>query len=154
MRRKEREITENELITEIISSADVCRIAFADGNTPYIVTMNFGYSGGEKPGIYFHCAPEGRKIEMMKKNSHVCFQMDTDHRLTSGARGCDWGMKYKSVVGYGRLSVVEKDEERKEGLNLIMNQYGGSGKYDYDQKIFARTTILHLEITEISAKEA
>lgn len=154
MRRKEREITEKELIEEIISSADVCRIAFADGDTPYIVTMNFGYSGGEKQGIYFHCAPEGRKIEMMKKNSHVCFQMDTGHLLTNGARGCDWGMKYKSVVGYGRLSVVENDEKRKEGLNLIMRHYGGSVKYDYDQKIFARTTILYLEITEISAKEA
>jgi nitroimidazol reductase NimA-like FMN-containing flavoprotein (pyridoxamine 5'-phosphate oxidase superfamily) len=91
---------------------------------------------------------------MMKKNSHVCFQMDTDHRITSGEKGCDWGMKYKSVVGYGRLSAADTDEERRKGLDLIMDQYGGSGKYDYDPKLFSRTMVLRLEIIEISAKEA
>ena len=154
MRRKDREISDKELIEEVIRNSDVCHVAFADDNTPYIVTMNFGYSGGEKPALYFHCAPEGRKLDMMKKNSHVCFQMDTDHRITIGEKGCDWGMKYKSVVGYGRLSVADTDEERKKGLDLIMDQYGGSGKYDYDPKVFSQTMVLRLEITEISAKEA
>jgi nitroimidazol reductase NimA-like FMN-containing flavoprotein (pyridoxamine 5'-phosphate oxidase superfamily) len=154
MRRKDREISDQSLIEAVISQSDVCHIAFADSNTPYIVTMNFGYSGSEKPGLYFHCAPEGRKLEMMRKNNRVCFQMDTDHRLTKGEKGCDWGMKYKSVVGYGILSVVGNDEDRKKGLNLIMDQYGGSGKYNYDPKVFSRTIILYLEITEITAKQA
>jgi nitroimidazol reductase NimA-like FMN-containing flavoprotein (pyridoxamine 5'-phosphate oxidase superfamily) len=154
MRRKEREISDITFIEEVIRAADVCTIAFADNNIPYIVTMNFGYLGGEKPRLYFHCAPEGRKIDMMKKNNNVCFQMDTDHRLTRGEKGCDWGMKYKSVVGYGLLSVVENEGERKRGLNLIMHHYGGAGKYDYDPKVFSRTIILRLEITEIAAKQA
>jgi nitroimidazol reductase NimA-like FMN-containing flavoprotein (pyridoxamine 5'-phosphate oxidase superfamily) len=154
MRRKEREISDKALIESVIRKSDVCRVAFADNNIPYIVTLNFGYSGGEKPGLYFHCAPEGRKLEMMKKNSHVCFQMDTDHHLTKGDKGCDWGMKYKSIIGYGKLSVVGNEEGRKKGLDLIMDQYGGSGKYDYDPKVFSRTIILFLEITEITAKEA
>jgi nitroimidazol reductase NimA-like FMN-containing flavoprotein (pyridoxamine 5'-phosphate oxidase superfamily) len=154
MRRKEREISDRALIDAVIRESDVCRIAFADNNIPYIVTMNFGYAGGEKPGLYFHCAPAGRKLEMMIKNCNVCFQMDTGHHLTTGAKGCDWGMKYKSVVGYGRLSVVENDEARIKGLDLIMDHYGGSGKYDYDSGVFSRTSILFLEITEISAKEA
>jgi nitroimidazol reductase NimA-like FMN-containing flavoprotein (pyridoxamine 5'-phosphate oxidase superfamily) len=154
MRRKDREISDKVMIEAVIRESDVCHVAFADNNTPYIVTMNFGYSGGEKPGLYFHCAPGGRKLEMMKKSSHVCFQMDTDHLLTKGPKGCDWGMKYKSVVGYGRLSVVENNEERIKGLNLIMDQYGGSGKTDYDPKVFSRTIILFLEISEITAKQA
>jgi len=154
MRRKEREILDKNLIAAVISESDVCHIAFADKDTPYIVTMNFGFDSGEKPGLYFHCAPVGRKIEMMKKNNQVCFQMETGHFLTRGEKGCDWGMKYRSVVGYGRLSVVENDGERKKGLDLIMHHYGGTGKYDYDPKVFSRTTILYLEITEIKAKEA
>lgn len=154
MRRKDREISDKALIEAVILESDVCRVAFADNNMPYIVTMNFGYAGGEKPGLYFHCAPSGRKLEMMRKNSYVCFQMDTGHLLTTGAKGCDWGMKYKSVVGYGTLSVVENADDRKKGLDLIMNHYGGSGKHDYDPAVFSRTTILYLEITEISAKEA
>jgi uncharacterized protein len=154
MRRKEREISDMDLISEVIRSADTCRLAFADNNTPYIVTMNFGYSEGVKPVLYFHCAPEGKKMEMMKKNNYVCFQMDSDHQLTTGDRCCDWGMKYKSVVGYGRLSPVEDMEEKERGLDLIMEHYGGSGKQGYDPKVFLRTTLLRLEITEISAKQA
>jgi len=138
MRRKEREISDKALIEAVIRASDVCRLAFADNNIPYIVALNFGYSGGDKPGLYFHCAPEGRKIDMMRKNDYVCFQMDSDHLLTRGDMPCDWGMKYKSVVGYGRLSIVTSDEMRKRGLDLIMEQYGGTGKFEYDPKVFTR----------------
>jgi nitroimidazol reductase NimA-like FMN-containing flavoprotein (pyridoxamine 5'-phosphate oxidase superfamily) len=154
MRRKEREISDTVLIEEIIADAAVCRVAFADGNTPYIVALNFGYLPGEKPCIYFHCAPEGRKIEMMKRNNQVCFQMETGHEVYKGENGCDWGMKYKSVVGYGELSVVENEEERKRGLDILMDHYGGTGIYNYDPKVFSRTTILRLKISGMTAKQA
>jgi nitroimidazol reductase NimA-like FMN-containing flavoprotein (pyridoxamine 5'-phosphate oxidase superfamily) len=154
MRRKDREISNKTLIDEIIAASDVCRIAFADENTPYIVTLNFGYSGGEKPCLFFHCATEGRKIEMMKKNNKVCFQMDNGHRMYRGEKGCDWGMKYKSVVGYGILKTVENESERKTALDLIMQHYGGKGKFDYDPVVFSRTKVLKLEISEITAKQA
>ena len=108
MRRKDREITEPESIEKIIRKADVCRIALANGDIPYIVTLNFGYSGGTHPCLYFHCAPDGRKLDMIEKNNWVCFEMDTDHELISGEKGCDWGMKYSSVVGYGRISVIRE----------------------------------------------
>ena len=61
MRRKERQINDIRDLELIISNTDVCRVAFADNNMPYIVTMNFGYSGGDNPGFYFHCAGEGKK---------------------------------------------------------------------------------------------
>ena len=78
MRRHDSAVTEITDIESIISCSDVCRIAFADNDIPYIVTMNFGYTGGENPCLYFHCAPEGRKIELIGKNNYVCFEMDTD----------------------------------------------------------------------------
>ena len=43
MRRNDREISGNQEVEEIIQKADVCRLAFATDNVPYIVTMNFGY---------------------------------------------------------------------------------------------------------------
>jgi uncharacterized protein len=153
MRRKEREISDPAIIDDIIRSAEICRVAFADNNIPYIIAMNFGFSGGDKPSLYFHCAPSGRKLEMMKKNDYVCFQLDTDHLLIRGDKACDWGMKYRSIVGYGRLSVVENNEERRKGLDLIMDHYGGLGKYDYEPGLFSRTTLLRLDIKEISAKQ-
>jgi nitroimidazol reductase NimA-like FMN-containing flavoprotein (pyridoxamine 5'-phosphate oxidase superfamily) len=153
MRKKEREVNDIESIELIISNSDVCRIAFADNNMPYIVTMNFGYSGGDNPCLYFHCANEGRKLDMIKKNNHVCFQMDTDHEVYGGDTGCDWGMKFSSVVGYGNISVVVDQRSRKAGLDCLMRHYAGDRDFTYDENVLARTTILRLDITEMTGKK-
>ncbi|HZK61118.1 MAG TPA: pyridoxamine 5'-phosphate oxidase family protein, partial [Anaerovoracaceae bacterium] len=137
----------------IIMKADVCRIALANGNFPYIVTMNFGYAPGPEPWLYFHCASEGKKLDMIRKNNFVCFEMDTGHKLYKGTNGCDWGMKYSSIVGYGNISIVAEKEEKRVGLNCIMNHYGGEWEYSYDEKVLERTTILRLDITEITGKK-
>jgi nitroimidazol reductase NimA-like FMN-containing flavoprotein (pyridoxamine 5'-phosphate oxidase superfamily) len=152
MRRKDRRISEISDLEQIISDSDVCRVAFADNNIPYIVTMNFGYSGGEKPCFYFHCANEGRKLEMIRKNNFVCFELDTDHELYKGENGCDWGMKYSSIVGYGRISVLKDQEARKEGLDLIMSHYSGRKGFSYDERILGNTTLLKLDIEEMTGK--
>ncbi|MCE5347869.1 MAG: pyridoxamine 5'-phosphate oxidase family protein [Bacteroidales bacterium] len=152
MRRKDREITETESIEKIIRKADVCRIAMANGDIPYIVTLNFGYSGGTHPCLYFHCAPDGRKLDMIQKNNRVCFEMDTDHVLINGKKGCDWGMNYSSVVGYGRISVIRETGSKILALNCIMSQYSELTHPVYDQKMVERTTLLRLDIEEMTGK--
>lgn len=152
MRRKDRQINDISDIELIISAADVCRVAFADNNIPYIVTMNFGYSGGEHPSLYFHCAPEGRKLEMIKKNNYVCFELDTDHKIYEGDKGCDWGMNFSSVVGYGRISVLNDRLEKIKGLNYLMSHYSGRADFAYEERILERTLILKLDIEEMTGK--
>jgi len=152
MRRKDRQIKDVSELESIISRCDVCRVAFADNNLPYIVTMNFGYSGGEHPCFYFHCASEGKKLEMMKKNNFVCFELDTDHELYEGANGCDWGMAFSSVVGYGRISIVEKRESRISDLDCIMSHYSARKEFSYDERVLGNTTILRLDIEEMTGK--
>jgi nitroimidazol reductase NimA-like FMN-containing flavoprotein (pyridoxamine 5'-phosphate oxidase superfamily) len=154
MRRNEREISDFSEIESIISRADVCRIAFADGNIPYIVTMNFGYRSGVKPSIYFHCANEGRKLNMIRKNNYVCFEIDTDLELNKGIRACDWGMKYSSIVGYGNIIIITDEHRKKEGFDIIMKHYNGTGSFNYDSDILRRTTVLQLLITEMSGKKS
>jgi uncharacterized protein len=153
MRKKDKELTEISEIESIISVTDVCRIAFANDNTPYIVTMNFGYVGGKNSCLFFHCANEGRKLEMIRRNNYVCFEIDTDHEMYKGEMGCDWGMKYRSVVGYGKIFIVQDADEKIVGLEHIMNHYGGSGIYSFDEKKLAKTTVLRLDISEISGKK-
>lgn len=153
MRRKDREIAEDEIIRDIIDRADVCRIAMAAENEPYIVTMNFGFIPEGRGILYFHCANEGRKLDMIRKNSHVCFQMDTDHRLYGGEKGCDWGMNFSSVVGYGNISILTDTGDKKRGLDCIMKQYAGEKIFTYDEKVLSRTTILRLDITEMTGKK-
>jgi hypothetical protein len=153
MRRNDREIENQAEIDEVITKADVCRIALIDGDLPYIVALNFGYKEGNPASLYFHCANEGRKIEIIKKNNAVCFQMDVDHELVTARKACGFGMNFKSIVGYGKIHKVESKEEKIEGLNYIMKQYTGKDQFDYEDKMLAITTILRLEIEEISAKK-
>lgn len=152
MRKQDREITDIQLIEEIISRSDVCRIALADNNVPYIVTMNFGYSGGDKKYLWFHCANEGRKLDMIRKNNYICFEMDTGHILTEGMKACDFTMKYSSIIGYGFITLVEDPVEKKNGLTRIMNHYTGKNEFTYKESTLDRTTILRLEINEMKGK--
>jgi nitroimidazol reductase NimA-like FMN-containing flavoprotein (pyridoxamine 5'-phosphate oxidase superfamily) len=152
MRRSDREISDFQEIEKIIKKADVCRIALANDNIPYIVTMNFGYVTAPVKMLYFHCANEGRKLKMLLQNNYVCFEFDTDHLINKGIRPCDWGMKYSSVVGYGNIHIVKGEEERASGLNIIMAHYGGSDSNSFDRNVFEHTTILRLVISEMTGK--
>ncbi len=153
MRRHDREITDYNEIERILQKADVCRIALANNDIPYIITMNFGYTGLPDRSLYFHCANKGRKIEMIKQNNNVCFSLDTDHKIIRGPKGCDWGMSYKSLVGYGSISILTDKESKEIGLNCIMSHYAGKKVFDYDDKVLGRTTILRLDIKEITGKK-
>jgi len=153
MRRKDREITDIHEIESLIGRMDVCRIGLTDGLVPYIVTMNFGYKGGNPALLYFHCAPEGRKIEMIRRNSFVCFQMDTDHNLKTGEKACDYGMSYSSILGHGNIFIVNEEAEKRSGMNFIMDHYSQNNMHSYNPEIFKRTTILRLEISEMSCKK-
>jgi nitroimidazol reductase NimA-like FMN-containing flavoprotein (pyridoxamine 5'-phosphate oxidase superfamily) len=153
MRRKEKEISGLADIEAIFSRCDVCRIALANDDLPYIVTLNFGYRHGEKMELFFHCANEGRKLDMIRKNNNVCFAMDTGHELYKGDVACDFGMKYRSVLGFGKIFIVTGEEGKKEGLNVIMKHYSGRSDHEFKASSLSRTTILRLEISSMTGKE-
>ena len=153
MRKKDREIKDAKELKEILQKADVCRIAFAVDGTPYIVTMNFGYSWKDNLILYFHCAKEGKKLELMKRNNMVCFEMDVDHELVQSENACDWGMKYRSIVGVGLLESITDEEERKMGLDYIMGHYGFSGNRGYGEKALNLTEVLRLTTTKFTGKK-
>lgn len=154
MRNKEKEISDIREIESIISCADVCRIALANDNIPYIVTMNFGYSGGNNPQLFFHCATEGRKLEMIGKNNYVCFEMDTDHEIYTGNKSCEGRVKYSSVVGYGYIFIVQDEDEKRKGLDLLIDHYREEEEHIYDVKVFERTSVLRLDIKEMTGKKS
>ena len=153
MRRRDREISDIHELEEIINKADACRIALANDNIPYIVTMNFGYVNYPQKVLFFHCANEGKKMDMLHKNNHVCFAMDIDHEIVKGTKGCDWGAKFTSIIGYGNIDILTEKADKMEGLNSIMSHYGGNHEYVYDDNVVEQTTVLRLRITEITGKK-
>lgn len=157
MRRTDREITVRSEMLEVARRCDVCHIAFADENTAYSVPMNFGMTeDGGKVALWFHCAPEGRKLDMLARNSRVAFSMSTGHVLEWEDSGhCT--MRYESVCGSGVMHIAE-DEEKAAGMDAVMNHYrpASSQKREpqYPADLLRRTTILKLDVEEMTGKRS
>jgi uncharacterized protein len=138
-------------VRHILEKADVCRIAMCADNVPYVVTMNFGF-GKDGSSLYFHSAYEGKKINILKKNNLVCFQVDIDHEFFLHTVSCGCSMAYQSVVGMGRISFVSDSSEKLEALQAIMTHYTNKSDHVFREELVKRTMILRLDIEEISAK--
>src|ERR1700675_2828469 len=120
MCRKDKELIDEKEIEDIIDRVEVCHIGLSWHDLPYIVPVNFGYQDG---AIYFHSAKEGMKIDYLRQNPNVCFQMEIDVTLMKADDPCNWGSKYRSVIGFGKASIIGERSEKIHGLNIIMGHY-------------------------------
>ncbi len=126
-----------------------------EDNVPYVVAMNFGFGKQRETGLaplYFHSAPEGKKIDILRKNSLVCFQVDIEHEFFLHTIACGCSMKYQSVVGMGRMSFVDDRSEKLEALQAVMTHYTKKSGHEFKEEMIARTMIMRLDIEDISAK--
>lgn len=148
MRRDDREIGDRQEIDCIISRARVCRLALCQDGQPYIVPLCFGYDG---QALYFHSANEGRKIEALRKNSKVCFEMDIDQDLVRSGNSCS--MKYRSVIGFGTASFIEDIEGKQLALEALMRQYGGE-TLGWPKDALDEVYIIKVEIESLTGKKS
>jgi hypothetical protein len=150
LRRADREIADRKEIENILRQSTICRLALIDEGRPYIVPLCFGYDAGT---LYFHSASAGKKLDLLKKNRHVCFEFDTDATVVPGNTSCDWTMRYRSVIGFGLASFVEDLVEKKAVLDIIMRQYS-EGTHEYAEERLQKTAVIKVEIQEISGKKS
>jgi uncharacterized protein len=153
MRRTDREIKERNEILLILKQAQVCRIALSDNDSPYIVPLNYGIDEGKQLLLFFHCALQGRKLEIISRNNRVCFEVEIDTKVITGYKACDWSMQYRSVIGFGHMEMIHAVEEKIHGLNRIMEHYAGAGTFEYNEKLLDRMVVLKLTVDELSGKE-
>jgi len=150
MRRKDKEIKDRKEIESIIKRATVCRIGLSENNLPYIVPMNYGYVNNR---LYLHAATQGKKIDIIRRNNRVCFELDIDHELVKSATPCQWTMKYRSVIGFGQAFFVDDPAEKKEALNIISQQYSGDSCEFPDNKM-KNVVIIRVEIEIMTGKKS
>lgn len=150
MRRSEKEISDPKIIHDLLRSANIVRIAMIDGDEPYMVPLNYGYKDN---ALYIHSAKEGRKIDILKKNPRVCFEIEGKTELKTGPKACDWTLKFESLIGYGTVEILENSDEKIAGLDILMGQFNGPQK-EYHAKHVDAIYILKLTIESISGKQS
>jgi uncharacterized protein len=149
MRRAEKEITSKKEIETVLAKAKICRIGLQDKDYPYIVPLNFGYKNGH---LYFHSAPEGKKIDLIKKNNMVCFEVDIDHDIVNTGIPCNWSSTYSSIIGCGKASLITNPEDKQKALNIILKHYAPVTTYTFPEKNLRDVVIIQIEITEMTGK--
>jgi len=151
MRKTNQEIRDRQVLQEILQGAVICRIAMMDGDRPYILPVNYGYSEG---CLFIHSAPEGKKIDLLRKNRQVCFEVEDRPEVIKGERACDWTTRYRSVVGYGEVEILTDEAGRRRGMEIIMAQHGAPDLIDFNQRNLDRMVILKLRITSMTGKKS
>ena len=152
MKKHNQEIKSKAVIEEILSNSKICRIAMLDNGKPYLLPFNYGYKDN---CIYIHSAPEGKKIDLLKKNNEVCFEIEYKAEIIKDFKSCKWATKYRSVVGYGNIEIITDYEHKKNGLDIIMTHNGSSKENNiYEKRQIELLVILKLNISWITGKQS
>ncbi len=150
MRRSDRQITDISEIEQILNSAQLCHLSMVDNGKPYVVPLNFGYESG---ALYFHSAPEGRKIDVIRKNHEVCFNIIGRYDLVTGESACSWSARYTSVTGTGKAEIIADREGKERGLKALMAQYT-EDKYDFSDEDLDGMVVIKVEIEKMEGKKS
>lgn len=150
--RRELEITDIEKIRHILDTSLVTHVGMVDGDEPYVVPMNFGYiMDGDKLTIYLHGAKKGRKIDVLRANPKVFFEMECDLQPFEGDVACRYGMAYSSLMGKGNAVIVEDVEEKKLALSAVMKTQTGKD-FTFEEKMVSFVNIIRIDVASYTAK--
>lgn len=152
MRRRDREITDETIMQNILDRAQVLHLAMSDEGQPYVVPMNYGYILEKgRLTFYLHGATEGYKYEVLRKNPRVSFSLECDVKPFSGKVACQYGVTYSCIMGKGMAAIVEDVEEKERALSILMKTQTGKD-FEFNEKLVSIVNVIRLDITEFSAK--
>lgn len=148
MRKAAREITERGELEEILARAEILFLALHDEPAPYVVPLTFAYAEG---AFWFHGAPEGTKLDLIRRDPRVGFSAVADARTVPGATACDFAATGASVVGRGTARIVADPGERRRGLDALMRRHG-MDRPAYRAESLARTCVVRVDVEELRGK--
>lgn len=150
MRRNDRELDFSATL-DLLDRCRVIRLAMIDGQEPYIVPLNYGYT--YKAGqitLFCHSAKVGRKLDVMRANPLVGFEMDTDYLLQEHEEACHHSNLFSSVIGTGEFELLA-GEEAKSALAVLIRHQTGRDFCFTDEQINS-VAVFAIHVKSISGK--
>lgn len=95
-------------IDQVLHAQFVGRIGCSNGDKVYVVPVTYVFDSGY---IYVH-SKEGMKVQMMRKNPKVCFQVDAVDNMTN----------WRSAIVWGEYEELKTEKEQKAGMNLMIDR--------------------------------
>lgn len=150
MRRSEKAVTSPAELEQILWQGKVCQLAIPDSPVPYLLPLNYGY---RDEVLYFHSAAHGHKIDLLQDRPLVSFSVVIDLGVIESEQACNWGARFRSVIGRGRVEFIDDLEQKRTALNLLMTQYSDRN-FDLPAAAIAGTTIFKLTIEQMVGKQS
>ena len=152
MTKRERQITDEHQIQAILDTAKVLHLGLAVDNEPYVVPMNYGCTWEDgRLVLYLHSALVGKKLDMIRANPKVFFEMDCDLTPFEGEKPCQYGLAYSSVMGRGTAQIVEDVEEKKKAMTILMKTQTGKD-FSFEDRLVSIVAVIRIDVSQYSAK--
>ena len=152
MTKRERQVTDPDQILHILDAGKVLHLGLAVDNVPYVVPMNYGYTMEDgRLTLYLHSALQGRKLDMIRANPNVFFEIDCDRMPFSGRVPCQYGLVYSSVMGRGTAAIVEDVEEKKQAMTILMRTQTGK-EFSFEDRLVSIVAVIRIDVAEYTAK--
>ena len=150
--RRELEVTDREKIVRILDTCQIVHVAMVDAGMPYLVPLNYGYTlEDDQLVLYMHGGLHGRKIDVMRKNPNVFFEMNCEVEPFDGNMACQYGTSYSSIMGTGVVEILDDVEAKKEGLTLFMKSQTGRD-FEFTDKMVSAVNVMKITVKEFTAK--
>lgn len=151
MRRKEKEINDMAVISQIINKCQVCRLGLSQDDVPYIIPVSFGYDGTT---LFFHSAKDGKKVDILSVNNKVCFEFESGVEIIiDETKPCNWSFSFQSVIGFGKAEELSSPEDKIQGLKHILTQYSDK-KWSFDNLPLDGLRVWAINIDSITGKQS
>jgi nitroimidazol reductase NimA-like FMN-containing flavoprotein (pyridoxamine 5'-phosphate oxidase superfamily) len=150
MRRRDEEISDAGEVRRILAAARVVRVAMVDGDRPYLVPLSFALDGDD---LVLHSAAAGRKLDLLRRNPAVCFEVEEGVELVTAATACDFTFAFRTVVGEGEVEFVEDAAERERLLVLLAARYGAPAGALPPAEL-RHTCVLRVKVRSLSGKRS
>lgn len=166
MRRKDRQIISKDELFSLAKSCKFASVGLIDKSEsnnikPYVIPLSFGVKwekNSEKPSFYFHSAKSGRKIQLLKDNSHACITLVKSANIkpveNNGPNSdvCTASMYYESIIADGQFEIIQNEKEKQEALSIILDHYDQPTS-PMNSQLLAQTCVFKLTTENISGKK-
>ena len=150
--KRERQVTDPEQILDILNRGKVLHLGLSVNDEPYVVPMNYGYTyEGEKLVLYLHSAVRGKKLDMLRQNPKVFFELCCDMIPFEGILPCQYGVSYSSVMGKGIARIVDDVEQKKQAMTILMKTQTGKD-FEFNDRLVSMVAVVRVDVSEYTAK--
>jgi nitroimidazol reductase NimA-like FMN-containing flavoprotein (pyridoxamine 5'-phosphate oxidase superfamily) len=143
---------DREVINSILDEGFICHVGFVAEGAPVVIPTGYGRIGDT---LYIHGSAASRMLRTLQQGVEMCVTVTLVDGLVLARSAFHHSMNYRSVVAFGKATLVEDQEEKMRALTAISEQIV-RGRWEDARKPTAQemkaTTVLALPLTEVSAK--